>query len=181
MRSTRTSLIGLNLVGGICVLASYAWGIAGHPDTRGALWGGVPDSLRPLYTVSMFSAAFGYLLFTAYIVFGRHGGAGIDGTDPGTQRPLPALYAMVLIPSALWLPLTFEMIAQPSTLLWGSIRAVLFCVGFGSLGLLLWLIRSARVRSSGLAWAAVAGCVAFCIQTALLDALVWPAFYPFHL
>jgi hypothetical protein len=86
----------------------------------------------------------------------------------------------VLIPSALWLPLTFEMIAQPSTLLWVSIRAVLFCVAFGSLGLLLWLIRSARVRPSGLARSAVAGCVAFCIQTALLDALVWPAFYPFH-
>ena len=58
MRSNRTALIVLNLVGGIAVLASYAWGIGGHPDARNALWGGVPDSLRPLYTVSMFSAAF---------------------------------------------------------------------------------------------------------------------------
>ena len=84
----------------------------------------------------------------------------------------------MLIPPALWLPLTFEMVAEPSTMLWWSIRVVLFSVGFGSLGLLLWLVRSARAHSSALAWAAVAGCVAFCIQTALLDALVWPAFFP---
>lgn len=176
MRSTRTALIALNLVGGIAVLASYAWGIGGHPESRGALWGGVPDSLRPFYTVSMFSAAIGYLLFSAFIVFGRPGRASVEGAAD-TAR-LPILYALVLIPSALWLPLTFEMVAEPSALLWWSIRAVLFSVGLGSLGLLLWLVRTARTHPSALAWAAVAGCAAFCIQTALLDALVWPAFFP---
>jgi hypothetical protein len=177
MRSNRNALIVLNLVGGIAVLGSYAWGIGGHPESRDALWGGVPDSLRPFYTVSMFSAALGYLLFSTFIVFGRPGGASVDGAAGGAAR-LPLLYGMVLIPSALWLPLTFEMVAAPSALLWWSIRAVLFSVGFGSLGLLLWLVRSARAHPSALAWAAVAGGVAFCIQTALLDALVWPAFFP---
>lgn len=178
MGAKRSNLIALNVVGGIAVLASYAWGIAGHPDARGALWGGVPDSLRPLYTVSMFTAAFGYLLFTAFAVFGR---VTPDGTDrgPSTAR-LPILYAMVLFPSALWLPLTFEMVADPSIALWWAIRGVLFCVGVGALGLLAWLVRVALARPGALAWAAVAGCVAFCFQTAVLDALVWPVFFPFH-
>jgi len=176
MGAKRTSLIALNVVGGIAVLASYVWGIAGHPDARGALWGGVPDSLRPLYTVSMFTAAFGDLVFTAFTLFSR---VTPDGTEHGpSSARLPLLYTMVLIPSALWLPLTFEMVADPSTALWWTIRVVLFCVGIGALGLLTWLVRVALAQPSALAWAAVAGCVAFCFQTAVLDALIWPVFFP---
>ena len=41
--------ITLIVVGGIAVLGSYVWGV-GAPGVGAALWGGVPESLRPLYT-----------------------------------------------------------------------------------------------------------------------------------
>jgi len=88
------------------------------------------------------------------------------------------LYAGILIPSALWLPLTFAMIESPGGLLWLTIRLVLALVGLSSVGLLFSLLRL-RPRPRGWAFAlGVAGCTAFCVQTAVLDALVWPAFFP---
>ena len=37
----------LNVVGGAAVLGSYAWGIASHDNPGAALWGAVPEALRP--------------------------------------------------------------------------------------------------------------------------------------
>jgi hypothetical protein len=70
------------------------------------------------------------------------------------------------------------MLGSPGPGLWIAIRLVLAVVGLGSLGLLAALL---AVRPREPAWAhvlAVAGCAAFAVQTALLDALVWPAFFP---
>ena len=56
--------------------------------------------------------------------------------------------------------------------------AVLAIVGISSLTL-LWAV--ATVRPAGPAWAraaAVVGALAFSVQTALLDALVWPYYFP---
>jgi hypothetical protein len=170
------ALLWLNVVGGAAVLASYVWGLAGHPALRTALWGGVPESLRSLYTVSMFAAAAGYFPVTHLIVF---------RTDPGRARVGRAgyeifhvLYALVLVPSALWLPLTLRMIQHPGPVLWWVVRLDLLLVAAGSLGLLGALVRL-RPRPPGPAFAlALAGLVAFVFQTAVLDALVWPAYYP---
>ena len=94
-----------------------------------------------------------------------------------SPRLIFACYAAVLIPSALWLPLTALHIEEPSPVLWASIRAVLFFVGAGSTGLVLVTLRLAR-RLGGASWLAFAGTLPFWLQTAVLDALVWPAFYP---
>jgi hypothetical protein len=169
-------LIALNVVGGLAVLASYAIGLGSASSAGAALWGDLPEALRPYYKVNMFLAAAGYFLFTPYIVFrlrpeqtriaGRFGYA-----------LFPILYALVLIPSAIWLPLTEHMIAQPSAALWALVRLDLACVGLGALGLLASLL-ALRSAPRGRALA-VLGLVPFCLQTALLDALVWPAFFPF--
>jgi hypothetical protein len=150
-------LIALNVVGGLAVLASYAIGLGSASSAGAALWGDLPEALRPYYKVNMFLAAAGYFLFTPYIVFrlrpeqtriaGRFGYA-----------LFPILYALVLIPSAL-------------------VRLDLACVGLGALGLLASLL-ALRSAPRGRALA-VLGLVPFCLQTALLDALVWPAFFPF--
>jgi hypothetical protein len=173
--SPRATLIALNVVGGLAVLASYAWGTFVHPEAMGALWGGVPESLRPLYTVNMLLAAAGYFLFTPYIVFRLRPEAARIGARHGYGL-FHGLYLLVLLPSALWLPLTVAMVASPSLALWWTIRLVLAAVGVGSLGLVAALValREAppgRVR-------ALVGLVPFCVQTAVLDALVWPAWFP---
>ena len=167
----------LNVVGGIAVIGSYAHGFATHPDAGGALWGGVPPALRPIYTLSMLLAAAGYFLFTSFLLF---------RVDPDRARVggrfgygwFNLLYALMLFPSALWMPLTFAMLAAPSPALWAAIRLVLALVGLGSLGLLAALVgitpRQPRVAHR----LAVVGAIFFSVQTALLDALVWPAFFP---
>jgi hypothetical protein len=172
----RKLLAALNVAGGIAVLASYAWGVALAPALRTGLWGGVPESLRGLYTANMLLAAAGYFPFTYALLF---------ATTPdrfrrearAPYRVLHLLYALVLGPSALWLPLTAAMIEAPSEALWLAIRAVLAAVAVGALGLLALLVRVARARRDALGWSAVAGAVPFVTQTAILDALVWPAYW----
>ena len=175
-RQTRC-LIALNIIGGIAVLASYAIGLGSESSNAAALWGGVPESIRPIYTVNMFLAAAGYFLFTPYIAFrlqpeqtriaGRFG-----------YGLFHLFYALVLFPSAIWLQLTERMIAQPSAWMWAAVRLDLALIGLGSLGLLasLLLLTSAAPRGRALA---IVGLLPFCLQTALLDALIWPAFFPF--
>jgi poly-gamma-glutamate synthesis protein (capsule biosynthesis protein) len=55
---------------------------------------------------------------------------------------------------------------------------VLFAVGAGSLGLVAAIARARPWPSPGLRRLALLGALAFSLQTALLDALVWPAFFP---
>ena len=178
MNSARLKLLIINLVGGLSVLGSYVYGLEGHPETRGQIWGGIPDSLQPLYTVSMFLAAAGYFAFTYFIFFRLDPERSQLGSSKGLGR-FNLLYVLILLPSALWLPLTFEMIEAPSRALWWSICIVLWVVGAASLALLAAIV---KVRSPGadrVRWVGIVGCVLFSIQTALLDALVWPAYYPF--
>lgn len=173
--SRRAWLLALNALGGLAILASYAHGLLTQPDP-GRVWGGVPEALRPLYTASMLAAAVGYFPMTLYVVF---------GLDPERARvgrfgwsTFAALYALVLVPSALWMPLTFAMLDAPSAGLGLAVRGVLALVGIGSLGLLAG-IALARPQGPRLArLAALAGAAAFSLQTAVLDALVWPAYFP---
>jgi hypothetical protein len=88
------------------------------------------------------------------------------------------LYALILVPSALWLPITFEMLEAPSAALWVAIRGVLGLVAVGSLGLVA-ALASARPPEAPVARAvALAGAAAFSFQTAVLDACLWPAYFP---
>jgi hypothetical protein len=176
MSKSRLALLWLNLLGGGAVLASYAHGLASSA-TRAALWGGVPASLRPLYTLCMALAAAGYFAFSSYVFF---------RLDPARTRvaggfgfgAFHVCYALILLPSALWLPLTARMLDAPGDALWLAIRAVLALVALGSVGLLV-ALASAQPGPAPLArWIALAGAFAFCLQTAVLDALVWPAYFP---
>jgi hypothetical protein len=170
-------MLWLNLVGGVAVIGSYVLGLASNPLTRTELWGELPLGIRPLYTANMFLAAAGYLVFS-YLLFFR--------VDPEAQRAEVGfgyetwnwLYAGVLIPSALWLPLTFAMIEQPSAGLWLAIRASLGIVGVCSVGFVIGLAKLRRARSSPVRTLALGGAMFFCLQTAVLDALVWTSWFP---
>jgi hypothetical protein len=176
MHPAHRAMIWINVLGGAAVLGSYAWGIATHANP-GAVWGGVPEWLKPFYTVSMLAAAGGYFLFSGFLLFGVDaerarfaGGWGFGLVN--------ALFLLILVPSALWMPLTFRMLDAPSPGLWIAIRVVLALVGIGSVGLLVAVATVAPRTPVALHALAVAGLVAFAIQTALLDAIVWPAYFP---
>jgi hypothetical protein len=174
MPSQKRLFLFVNLLGGLAVLGSYAWGLLARPGSSSILWGGVPQGLRLLYTVCMLLAASGYFAFTSLILF---------QLNPQETRlanrfgfgAFNALYAAILVPSALWMPLTLLAIDQSSLGLVWLVRLDLAVVGLASLGLLSALI-GLQPRPSRLAYRlAAAGCLAFCFQTAILDAILWSA------
>lgn len=169
-------LLWLNILAGTVVLVSYAWGLATHPSAVDALWGGIPPWLRTICTVNMILAALGYLAFTAYLLFVLD----LETVHLGIQAGFKAfnvLYALILVPSALWMPLTFAYLAHPGNLLWLAIRLVLFIVGLAALGLLSALLNIRPREPTWFFWLAFSGAIFFVIQTALLDTLIWTYFF----
>ena len=167
----------INVAGGALVIGSYVQGALAHPRVRGDAWGGVPARIKPLYTVSMLLAAAGYFAFTYFVLFRLNP----DDVKVGGVFGFGlfyALYALILLPSAIWMPLTFAMLERPRHWLWWAIRITLLVVGLASLCLLAALLLLTPSESSAVYWLAIAGVVAFCVQTALLDALVWPVYFP---
>lgn len=163
----------VNLLGGGLIIFSYLHGLKKYPTERSAVWGGVPDKLKPWYTVSMLLAAAGYLIFLYFIFL-------ILDWASLSVIAVVLLYVftlMMLFPSALWMPLTFGMLHQPSRWRWRLIRLTLGDVGLGSLGLLGTLIWITGYGGLAIYWLAIVGLVFFCVQTALLDALVWTHFF----
>jgi hypothetical protein len=147
------------------VLGSYALCFARWPDSVAAMWGGVPEGIRPLYTGWMFVAAAGYLVFTA-----------LFWLREAPPRGVNASYAAVLAGSALWMPLTKWHL--DGALPFGLVFLDLAVVAVGSLFLLRAVAALSPRPPPRARAAALAGCAAFCVQTVLLDALVWPSLFP---
>lgn len=173
MLSERHTMVAINVVGGLAVLGSYAYCLTTYPERVGEFWGGVPDALRPVYTINMFLAAAGYFAFTFFIMVRMK-----PEVAGFSLSRFTALYSSILVPSAMWMPLTFAMLIAPSETLWWTIRLTLAIVGIGSVGLLAALVLVRPKPGSLSHKLAVVGAIAFCMQTAVLDALVWPAFFP---
>ncbi len=173
----RGTFAALNVIGGSLVLASYVHGLTSRPDAAAILWGGVPESLRGLYTVNMWLAAAGYFPFTSLWLFGvdpeRVRFAGGFG-----YRSLLVAYALVLFPSALWLPLTYAWADAPTVAGFWLVRIDLLLVAAGTLWILAALV-TVQPRPAG-AWrvAGIVGALFFALQTVVLDGLIWPAYYP---
>lgn len=162
------------LAGGSAVLGSYVFGAFTQPNAGQILWGGVPEGVRPAYTTGMFLGAAGYFAYTYFILF-RLNARDTRVAGRFGYGLFLALYTAILIPSALWMPLTMLAIQQSNPALAWLVRAVLAVVALASLGLLAALL---KVQPHQPEWAhrlAVGGSVAFCLQTVILDALFWSA------
>jgi len=176
MQPKKWLLLLINIIGGAAVLGSYALTILTHPNAGQILWGEVPESIRPYYTTNMLLATMGYFAFIYFILF---------KLDPVKTRVagrfgyglFTALFTVILLPSALWMPLTFlafELSSQP--LLW-AVRVVLWIVGLASVALCYAIMRVEPHQSLWAKRVALVGSIAFCIQTAFLDAIVWVFFF----
>ncbi len=177
MPASKLGMVGINCVGGVAVLGSYAYCLLAYPGEVHDFWGGVPEGLRPIYTTNMFLAAAGYFAFTFYLVFRlMPAPVGSRGVSVGMFN---VLYVSILLPSALWMPLTFAMLtSSPSEGLWWIIRLTLAATGIGSLGVLIGLALVRPTVPSVAHTSAVVGSLPFCFQTVILDALVWPVYFP---
>jgi hypothetical protein len=173
----KRALVWIVLLGGAAVLASYAYSVGFDPATQAGLWGGVPPAILPAYVASMALAMGGYFVFTFYLLFRVDPeGAQVAGSLGFVLFPM--LYLLILVPSALWLPLTSAMVREPIGPLWLAIRLVLAVVGLASIGLLLALLALRPRRPAVSYWLAAAGALAFSFQTAVLDLFVWTALFP---
>lgn len=175
MEAERRSLLLLIAIGGSAVLASYVLAFVYEPEIRSGLWGGIPDSLQGVYTVNMLLAAASFFPATFLLGFKTPLEAFAEQTGSRFGRLLAA-YAAILIPSAMWLPLTALYIQAPTPLLWIAIRVVLFLVGGGAT-LVGWMLIRRAQKGPPLAWAAAIGFFFFWLQTMVLDALIWPWYY----
>ena len=176
MHPQKEPLLWIILIGGAAVIGSYLVGFLPHPENLAAFWGGVPENLRSLYTVSMLLAALGYFAYSYYLLFSYNQGA----TTLGKSLRFGVfhwLYLGILIPSALWLPLTWEMVARPGPAVWLAIRLVLALVGLASLGIMAALLRIKPQKPGWAYWLAMIGSAIFFLHTGILDALVWTAFF----
>lgn len=170
----RRAMLRLIAIGGSAVLASYL--LALDPVIGSRLWGGIPEGVvRNFYTINMFLAATGFFPATWLLVFATPASALSERTGFGFPA-LFALYAAILMASALWLPLTALYVGAPSTPVWLLIRLVLLVVGGAATVLGVMLVRLA-LRGPATAWLAVVAFFFFWLQTMVLDALVWPHYY----
>jgi uncharacterized membrane protein len=177
MDAEQIILACINVVGGVLVIGSYVREIRAHPRTRNDAWGGVPRRLIRPYVVSMLLAAAGFFLFTYFILF-RLEPSEARIADTFDFSLFYVIYALILFPSALWMPLTFSMLERPRRSMWWAIRLTLAVVGLASVWLLVSLLLTSPKEPTWAFGLAVAGSAAFCVQTALLDAIVWPAYFP---
>ena len=174
MHTQQWILLAIIAVCGVAVIGSYIHGFSTHPGSAETLWGGVSRGLRGFNYFVMILAALGFFAFSYWLFF-RLNPDEVQIASRFGFWLFYVIFLVILIPSALWMPLTFTYLAHPGTGLWIGIRLVLALVGIGALAL-LWAILTINPRETSLAyWFAVGGASAFCLQTAILDMFVWPA------
>jgi uncharacterized membrane protein len=173
MDAQSIGLLVVIVLGGLAVLASYVGGTR-RGGGAAALWGGVPERIRPAYVASMLLSVIGYFGVLYYVFFKLAPGEVVIGGRPGFALFFP-IFLLILVPSALWLPLTRFYVEAPGKSRWTAIRLALFVVGLASIAL-IWVLFALETDERGVAyWFAAGGSCYFAFHTFVLDALVWAA------
>ncbi len=176
MHRQKQIILVIIFAGGSAVLSSYALGFIQYADASQALWGGIPQNVRPLYTLGMLLGALGYFAYTYFILF-RLRPENTRISNRNGYELFNILYFAILFPSALWLPFTIQAVEQSSQLWEWIVKTVLMVVAGASLGLLAALLKVEPRQPPWSHKVAVLGCFLFCFQTVVLDALVWGALF----
>ena len=172
MNRQKIVLLLINITGGIAVIGSYIYGLNAGTGGTSVLWGGVPENIQPVYAVSMVLSAVSYFAFLYCLLFK------LDPEEITIYKKFGYslyywIFIAILLPSALWMPLTNLYVANPVTVYWILIRIVLFVVGFASLALALAIYNSSADIKGLSRLAAIGGSVYFTFHTLILDAVVW--------
>ncbi len=172
MKLNQKIFLAINIVGGILVLGSYYLGLQGGSGVE-VLWGGVPENIRPVYTMSMLVCAVGYFVFFGYIMSNLTGKR-FSREFKYSEKMILILFSLILGASALWMPLVNLMVANPSPLLWVAIRLVLAIVGLASFGVAIVLWKTAPKTKGFFYYSALISMIWFTFHTLVLDAIIWP-------
>ena len=172
MRPT-AALVLVNLIIGAAVLVSYVWGIRQFDDPTTALWGDAPTIVKSSAVATMPLAALGYL----WVVWGHllwqsdFSSSKLRGRDVAWL--IVGIDAIILLLSALWMPLTVAAIQRQSDFIRYCVFVLLWIVA-GATIVAIWAL--AAMETTAPSWSqrlAVAGALAFAFQTVVLDGIVW--------
>ena len=182
MEITRQLVLIFTFVFGPLVLASYVYGIS-HADKPQDLWGGIPLSWQTYIVPFMFIAAAGFLIYW-WIVFFQFGQDTFSSlhwpwgySDGNGAIRLLLAYALVLIPSALWLESTLFHLSNNYSWTPVLVIGILMMVAIGNimLGLLAYGAYQDGVNGSGLM---MIGAVMLGIQCIVNDCIIWSLKFP---
>jgi len=176
MGTQQIILLVINIIGGIAVIGSYIFGIRAQSGGANALWGGVPANIRPVYGISMVLSALGYFAFLYFILFDLVPDEVLIAGRFGFSL-FYTIFLIILIPSALWMPLTNVYVGNPSKGIRIGVRTILALVGLASIAL-VWAILSLETKTPSVPfWLAVIGSGYFTFHTAVLDGIIWSALF----
>jgi hypothetical protein len=176
MHTQQWILLAILAAGGAAVVGSYIQGFKTHTGGAEALWGGVKGRMRIFNYVTMLLAVIGFFAFSYWLFFQVNPDNIIIGSSLDYWI-FDVIFLVILIPSALWMPLTFAYMKKPSFARWIGVRLVLALAGIGSLALLWAILCSTPLDDNIAYWFAVGGAAAFSLQTAVMDMLIWPALF----
>ncbi len=175
MNTQQILFLIINFIGGPLVLLSYIIGLKAGKSAD-ILWGGTPKKIRGVYTISMLISAISFLITSVFIF--------LIIKDPNILLPYSLsmsifniLYTILLLCSAIWIPLVNRIVNKPSKFVWLSIRLGLIFVGLSALGILMLLIGITPQPTTLIYWISIAGMGIFFIHTGILDAFLWPYFW----
>jgi hypothetical protein len=165
----------INIIGGIAVIGSYVIGFSTHPGSINSFWGNASKNVQKLYAISMIFSALSYFAFSYLILF-KISSDTVNIFNIFNFNTFSIVYAVMLLASTLWMPLTFSWLNSQSNISWIYVRIVLALVGLSSLFLTI-LIFGLPHNLGVIYWLAVAGSMYFCFHTLVLDAIIWPTFF----
>ncbi len=168
----RTQFIIINLIGGIAVLGGYAYALINHPDTRNDLWVGIPESWKPFYVVSMFAAAFGYLIAMYYLIF-KGGLANKFFWGKTDVSIMTILLVLFLLSAAMWIHSTFAYLESPGSGTWTMVQIELRTTAIAILLFTVGLATASEISHSSLHRWAVSGLFYLTFHCLVLDAILW--------
>ena len=171
----KVSLVIINIIFGSLVLLSYYNGINKNPELSLKLWGGVPKILHTFIVSFMFVGAIGYFFFTTHLLLNVS--SDYMFFEKFNYWYLHIIYLMILIPSALWMDLTFIYMRDGTTLNWFYVVSCLSSVAFFSVVLFLFVVDTYVDKVHWLYFPAVLGSLAFAFHTVFLDGLIWTFFF----
>jgi len=183
MEFTRESLRIAMYITGPLVLVSYVYGISKMEDPN-QLWGGIPESWRPLNVTCMFISAAGFLIMWWFFLYRWDISAveaiqwpWAEGVGGGHSRLMIA-FLLVTIPSMFWLEFTSLHIRVDGNwtqwLVIGNLWLV--CLGNILLGLLAWGAHKQGVATDTI-WP-VLGAIMLGLQVIINDGILWNLKYP---
>ena len=182
MTTARQKLRWFTIVFGLLVLVSYVYGLS-HAEDKAALWGGVPATWQIGITCCMGLAAVGFLTYWWVSLF-RWEETTIakmcwpwQTPDTHGMRRLLGAYALLLIPSALWLEATLYHMTQPSS--WSHLLSIgtLTFAAAGAISLTLLGYASWKQDLPGAKRMTIGGLMV-CLQVVINDWIIWTLHFP---